>query len=129
MFIKKLLLPPMRNESEAKKIAKLCARFFFIISSLYIIFALIQFGTWSFNSSDTYLRILGNLFFGYAILRFWRTVLYILLCLQILTLTHIFNADLNLKIINTLSLIFIVYALFAVYKYHEIKNHISSQCT
>jgi hypothetical protein len=122
MSIKSFFIPPMRNEIEAKKIAKLCAIYFFVISALYIIFALIQFGTWSFSSSNTYFRILENLFIGFAIIMSWRTVLYILLCMQILLLTYIFYADLNLKIINIMSLVVIIYALFAVYKYYEMKT-------
>ena len=125
MTIKSISLPTIQNEIEARKTVKFCAIYLFVVSSLHIILALIKFGAWSFNSSDTYFRILENFIFGFAILRFWRAVLFILFFLQVLTLAHIVISDLNLKIINTISLVVLIFASIAVYRYHEIKNHIA----
>ena len=121
MPIKSFLIPSMRNEVETRRVIRICASYFFVVSALFLIFALTQFGAWSFRSSDTYFRILENLFFGLAIIKSWMTVLYVLLCLQILLLIWIFTADLDMKIINTLSLIIMLYATIAVYKYNELE--------
>ena len=127
MLIKDFFLPKVQNEIVAKKFIRLCAIYFLLIVTLDLVLASINFGTWSFKSSNTYFRILENLFVGFAIYRYWRTVVRIFLYLQIILVAYIFIGGHGLKIINTMSLIVLFYADFMIGKYVTIRNHITKQ--
>ena len=122
-------MPKIQDENRAKKILWLCASYFFFIVILYIALASIKFGSWSFKSSDTYFRIFENIVVGLTIFRSWRVVVRIFLILQILLLINIFIGGYGLKIINSMSLIVLFYADFAVNEYMNLKKHITTPCT
>jgi hypothetical protein len=127
--LREFLLPKIINEADAKKIVKMCAMYFFAIVTLYLIFAITNYGEWSFKSSNTYFRIFENLFIGFSIIKYWRTVVRIFLYLQVILLIYIFIGGHGLKIINTMSLVALVYADFAVAKYIKYRGHITSPFT
>ena len=125
MSFKNIFLKQIRDENGAKKILKLSVIYFFTLTMLYCIFALTEFGAWSFKSSNTYLRIFEVLFTGLSISLSWRVVVRILLYLQILTVIYIFIGDHGMKIINIMSLIVLFYADLSLSNYFKMGRHIT----
>jgi hypothetical protein len=123
---KEFFIPKIHNSTSAQRITRLCATYFFLIVTLYLV---TNFGEWSFKSSDTYFRISENLLVGFSILKCWRTVVRIFLYLQIILLIDIFIGGHGLKIINTMSLLVLFYADYGVAKHQEFKGHITSVST
>ena len=112
----------MQNGFDSKRILKICRVYFFSIAVLYLLFAISGIGMWSLKSSSTYFVIIENIFIGYAIFKYWRTVLRVILVMQILLLVRIIIGDLGLKVINSMYLIVLIFANIALTKYRIIKG-------
>ncbi len=117
--IKVFFFPKLSNESNSIKLINLCAFYFFTIATLYLVFALTNFGTWNLKSIVIY----ENILLGLIIVKRWKTVVLIFVFVQILLLTYIFIGNHGLKIINFMSLIVLIYANFAIAKHNELKAH------